>query len=376
MNVVFVHDHKFRAVDGKIYSPGGLSYPVLMRYVNIFGSVKVIGRILRENEAKKGYSLIDDERITVTDSENLKEDIKNADSVIARLPSINGYKAVHYAKKYKKQYAVEVVGCIFDSYWYYSVLGKLAALPSFLIMRHFVKKAPYAVYVTKQFLQKRYPCRGKTAEISNADILKTDKAVLEKRIDGIDTGKTVIKIGTAGSVDTPYKGQAYVINSIKQLEKSLGVRVEYELAGSGSIERLRSAAQKADVLDRVNFLGVLSHDKIFEWLDSLDIYIHPSRTEGLSRAVQEAMSRACPCVAADVGGNPELIEKSYLFSFDSREQFSDGIVKCVASLWNDENMKNCAKRNFELINSEYTKEHLTELRTDFYKNFQKACEVK
>lgn len=374
MNVLFVHDHKFRKIGDKIYSPGGLSYPVLMRYVNIFGSVKVIGRILEETEAKKGYSLIDDPRISVEDSTDLKNNIKSADAIIARLPSFNGYKAVHYAKKYKKNYAVEVVGCIFDSYWYYGWFGKLVALPAYLIMRHFVKTAPYAVYVTKAFLQKRYPCKGITSEISNVDIMKNSEEVLNKRLACINTDKPKIKIGTAGALDAQYKGQAYIINVIKQLEEKLGAQVEYELAGSGNSDRLAAEAKHSGVEDKVKFLGILPHDKIFDWLDGLDIYVHPSRTEGLSRAIQEAMSRGVPCVTANVGGNPELIDKECLFSFGNSTQTSENICNCIANLWNDEILKHHAKRNFELINAEYTKEHLTDLRTKFYNDFQKACE--
>lgn len=377
MNILFVHDHKFRMIDDKIYSPGGLSYPVLMRYVNVFGSIKVIGRILHENEVKKGYSLIEDERITVTDNANLENDIKNADAVIARLPSINGYKAIHYAKKHKKNYVVEVVGCAFDSYWYYNRLGKLIAFPFYLIMRHFVASAPNTVYVTKDFLQKRYPSKGVSAEISNADILRTEEEVLQNRIKGIDTGKPKIKIGTAGALDAPYKGQAYVISAIKQIEQTLGVSVQYELAGSGNNERLANEAEKYGVKDNVKFMGVLPHDKIFDWLDGLDIYIHPSRTEGLSRAIQEAMSRGLPCIAADVGGNPELISEECLFTFGKNNKVTtDNICECVAKLWNDEKMKYFSERNFNHINSKYTKEYLENLRTQYYQNFQKACEEK
>ncbi len=37
--------------------------------------------------------------------------------------------------------------------------------------------------------------------------------------------------------------------------------------------------------NQIKLLGPLSHDEIFEWLDSIDIYIQPSLLEGLPRAL-------------------------------------------------------------------------------------------
>jgi len=63
----------------------------------------------------------------------------------------------------------------------------------------------------------------------------------------------------------------------------------------------------------VSFEGVLSRSDVFDWLDEIDVYVQPSRTEGLPRALIEAMSRACPAIGSAVGGIPELLPRSCLF---------------------------------------------------------------
>ena len=51
---------------------------------------------------------------------------------------------------------------------------------------------------------------------------------------------------------------------------------------------------------------------IFNWTQDriyrgLDLYVHPSDTEGFSNALVEAMAHALPVVATRTGGNPEAI---------------------------------------------------------------------
>jgi glycosyltransferase involved in cell wall biosynthesis len=46
---------------------------------------------------------------------------------------------------------------------------------------------------------------------------------------------------------------------------------------------------------------------VAEWLHSIDVFVLPSSTEGLSNSLMEAMACGCAVVASDVGGNPELV---------------------------------------------------------------------
>ena len=46
---------------------------------------------------------------------------------------------------------------------------------------------------------------------------------------------------------------------------------------------------------------------VTEQLDAADVFVLPSRQEGLPRAMIEAMARSLPCVGSDVGGISELI---------------------------------------------------------------------
>ena len=369
MKVVFVHDHKFRRINGQIYSPGGLSNEVLSRYVHFFDMVTVIGRIIDEKQTKSNYSLISNPCVNIATKEELQNSIQAADAVIVRLPSINGYKAVHFAKKYKRPYLTEVVGCTFDAYWNYGVKGKLFAVPAFLLMRYCVSKSSHVVYVTKQFLEKRYPTKGKYVAISDVELKELNSEVLNKRLIKIKEKKDKLVLGTTASVDVPYKGHEFVIRAIPQIEKICGKQVEYQMAGAGDRSRLMRIAESVGVTDKIIFKGSIPHEQVFDWLDNLDIYIQPSMLEGLSRALVEAMSRGLPCIATEKGGNPELVEKKCLVSIANRKNISRLIAGKIDYLLKANHMSEIAERNYS-ISKEYDKDFLDKIRFNFYSEFR------
>jgi glycosyltransferase involved in cell wall biosynthesis len=57
--------------------------------------------------------------------------------------------------------------------------------------------------------------------------------------------------------------------------------------------------------DRFHFVGGVKN--LREYLSTADIFILPSRSEGFSNAIVEAMAASLPIVATDVGGNTEAV---------------------------------------------------------------------
>jgi glycosyltransferase involved in cell wall biosynthesis len=367
VKVTFVHDHKFRKINGRFYSPGGLSNEILSRYVYYFDNVTVVARILEEIQTKSYYSLITNPKVSITTNDDMEQRIKESNAVIIRLPSVNGYKAVHIARR-KKPYLIEVVGCTWDAYWNYGLKGKILALPAFVIMRKCVKSAPYVLYVTKNFLEKRYPTKGKYVDVSDVELKDLDEKILNVRKDKrANDGKKII-LGTMAGVDVPYKGHEYVIRAIPLIEKNCGVDIEYQMVGAGDQSRLQTIANMSGVSDKVVFLGSVAHEKIFDWLDDIDIYLQPSMLEGLSRALVEAMSRGLPCIASNRGGNSELIENTYLVSMTNKRAIPEHIARTVENLLQGENMRIQAQKNMKHA-MEYERNTLNKKREDFYLKF-------
>lgn len=339
MKLLFVHDAERlkEDKDGNFYTDGAYSIEAWNRYFSISNDLSVVFRKDKKiydikyakekfNPVKKGIKFI--ESIDRTASvkayfsvENMKLNNKiieravlDCDCLIVRLPCEAGYTAIKYAKKYNKTYLIEVVGCIWDAYWNYSFKGKILAFPSYVKMRYYVENSKYAIYVTEEFLQKRYPCNGITTNCSNVALIAFDEKTINERlakINMMDNSGPII-IGTMAALDVRYKGQQYIIAAISRLNKQ-GYNFEYQLLGNGDNSYLQSVAEKYGVTNKVNFLGSYPHEKIYEWLDSIDIYAQPSRQEGLPRALIEAMSRGCPSIGSTTAGIPELLSNDVVF---------------------------------------------------------------
>ncbi len=243
-----------------------------------------------------------------------------------------------------------------------SLFVRLSAYPLRYLNRHLVKLANYACYVTKNYLQEHYPCDGETLGCSDIEFLDIKETALQNRINHIrkHTGKVVL--GSIGLVTTAIKGQDTVIKALSLLKKQGYDNYEYRLVGGGSSMRLQGLAIEFGVGEQVKFLGEFSHDDVLKWFDEIDIYLHPSRSEGLPRTILEAMTKATPCICSNVGGIPELISPECMFAYNGNE------VESAASLilkMDNNKMIEQAKRNFEK-SKEYDPNKLSQIRGNFF----------
>lgn len=103
---------------------------------------------------------------------------------------------------------------------------------------------------------------------------------------------------------THQKGYDVLLEALSRLE---GLHFGCEIFGDGEDR----GAVEAELVTRgltgkVSLSGVV--DDVPERLNGMDLFVLPSRAEGLSNALMEAMSAGLPCVATNIGGNTDLLE--------------------------------------------------------------------
>lgn len=108
----------------------------------------------------------------------------------------------------------------------------------------------------------------------------------------------------AGRLD-PVKGLTTLIDAFASLAESHNAHLL--LAGDGPLgESLQHRIAQAGLVGRVQLLG--SRKDVHALLKTADLFVFPSRTEGLPNALLEAMAAGLPIVTTDVSGCRDLIE--------------------------------------------------------------------
>lgn len=338
MNILFVHDHRFYEQNGIYFSPK-FNKDVWAPYVMNNNNVVVYARrtnkqctqIASANRVSFVLSRFYSNGISAIRNyfkirKELTPLVMRADKIIIRMPSVLGCMVASVAKKYHKNIMAEVVGSAFDSYWYYgSISGKLLAPMYHVLNKRAIKLCDTAIYVTQEYLQNKYPNDKEMYACSDAIVQQASDDVLLRRLNKIYERKDRLICGEIGNISIPYKGYEVMLKAMAVLIDK-NIDIEYHIVGGGNPAHVLNMARKLGIDNRVFYDDVLDHAKIDEFFDKIDIYVHPSFTEGLPRVVIEAISRGCPCLTSDAGGTPELIQPQYIHNAGDYHKLANDII--------------------------------------------------
>jgi glycosyltransferase involved in cell wall biosynthesis len=388
--VVFAHDYAFlQGADGAVYSDRGDW--TWHRYLDFAERVTVASRAkdLPDDVQAAALTIVSQPGVRYVPipslsgpllrytnrreaTRRLRSALADADALVARLPSEIGSLAIRVAERMGMPWGVEVVTCTWDALWNYGTWqGKVYAPISWWGTRRLVRRADFAVYETQAFLQGRYPARGATVGCPIVELPEVDASVLEQRLRVIEAWQPPLRIGLIGALSVGFKGIDTAIEALRREQEALP-EFELRILGAGDPGRWRQLAEQAGLGARVHFDGVLpAGDLVNGWLDGIDLYVQPSRQEGLPRGTLEAMSRGCPTLASTAGGLPELLEPDALHSPGDSERLGALIVRAAAD---PEWQAAQARRNFEVARR-YSKPELDRVRSGFWHEFVRAIEA-
>lgn len=390
MKAMFVHEHKFvRDENGCYFSSGQFPYRLWRRYLEVFDELVVVGRIrsLRAGESVQmldkssgpGVSFLEVPSLGGIQAmifrrreaaEKIRAGMADCDAVIIRTSAV-GQLAAGIAESLQKPWVVEVVGCAFDSLWNYgSWQGKIYAPIAAYLNRRMIGRAPFAIYVTQNFLQKRYPCSGYSVGCSDVQLSKRDEAVLAKRLAKIERTLSPLRIGLIGSLVHSHKGVDIALRALAIAKQRLPA-FEFQVLGGGDPAWWRHLAQECGIGSQTVFCGTLANgEAVNRWLDEIDLYIQPSRVEGLPRALIEAMSRACPALGSNAGGIPELLDPSCIHKSSDVQGLADLLTTALSD---KEWLIRQATRNYQAA-AAFDSEALGYIRRMFWRKFIAYCQ--
>jgi glycosyltransferase involved in cell wall biosynthesis len=94
------------------------------------------------------------------------------------------------------------------------------------------------------------------------------------------------------------------INAIKLLPENY----HFAILGIGPDEgKLKKLVKDLNIENRIHFVGEVKHPELVTYLRACDIFIRPSRSEGMGNSFVEAMSLKMPVIATTEGGLSDFI---------------------------------------------------------------------
>jgi glycosyltransferase involved in cell wall biosynthesis len=382
MRVCVVAEHRFRRTpDGRVWTDGPFARPFWDRYLDVFDEVGAVARVLPVPSVDNSWVRADGDGVSfapVTYYHGLGEfalkraavrrsvqaAVKPEDAVILRVPSTLAMLLFPKLRRDRHPYAVEAVGDPYDVFGPGGVRHPLRPYLRWQTTRAMQRQCRHAVaatYVTAEALQRRYPPGPKTRGFYFSDVQLGGLISNSPRQYQSQRAWTLITVGSLGHL---YKAPDIQIAAIAECRRRrLDVRLQFVGDGIHRSE-LEEQARALGIASSVHFLGQLpAGAAIGNALDQADVFLLPSRQEGLPRAMIEAMARGLPCIGSHVGGIPELIPPEDRVAAGDAGGLADKIQEIIGD---PARLMRMSQRNLERAR-DFTEAILRERRLEFYR---------
>ena len=248
------------------------------------------------------------------------------------------------------------------------------------VAAHILKKRTSRAYVStchgffrKRISRRLFPCWGdKVIAISEAvaSHLKSDFRVSEEKIAIIPSGiplKDFSLTSEAQKIElrkeynlqeepilgmvarfSEVKGQDILIKAMKKIVQEFP-KTKLLLIGEGKTgQELKDLVHFYSLEDHVLFFPVVNQTAKF--LSLMDVFVMPSRQEGLGISVMEAQAAGLPVVASRVGGIPSLIEQGktgFLVETENSDQLAETVIKLLKDPYKAREIGTAARKFIE-----------------------------
>ncbi len=147
------------------------------------------------------------------------------------------------------------------------------------------------------------------------------------------------------------EGEVFLVTTSRMVHKNalddvvrslqlLPTNVHFLIYGGGpDKEKLEALAYELDVADRTHFKGLMDHKDMPLMLHACDIFIRPSRSEGMGNSFVEAMAARLPVIATQEGGiadflfdavrNPDKETTGFAVDKDAPEQIAKAVQNII-----------------------------------------------
>ncbi len=129
----------------------------------------------------------------------------------------------------------------------------------------------------------------------------------------------------------PVKGLDVFLDSLATLKRD-DRRFQCVLVGEGPLRAsLESRIESLGLRGQVRLAGAMPPAQLPHWYRAADLFVLPSRSEGVPNVLLEAMACGTPCIASHVGGIPEIAPAQSLVPAGDSSALASSIARALAS---------------------------------------------
>ncbi len=380
MSLLIATDHTFIRHPSGIYDTFCFYRSFFEDYCQVFKTIEVISRVSDQEIIPPGSVRSDGAGVRFTGVSNLRgfqwiarsRDVSNkhldtalahADALVVRVPSQLGWWAAKRAIQLRKPYMIEVTGdpkrTVTNAgggphYW---LIAQLEAYR----LKHIAKYACVASYVSQFYLPKTYPVPPGTPADSISSIRLESREITHPRI--FDSRSGNLRVILVASLFT-YKRHIDILRACHMALKK-GVEVEAHFVGEGPMRsELDALAQRLNIREKIYFHGHIANRCVLKkLLDSSDLFVMSSASEGLPRAVLEAMARGLPVIGTQTPGVEELLRPSELYPVGDFR----ALAGLLLNLARNPRLLNEISQHSIAVVGQYTRDVLSPKRVRLYK---------
>jgi glycosyltransferase involved in cell wall biosynthesis len=351
MNVNVALEGVFLTNGTGIYTANAFPSAFWQRYLTRFDRVVVIARVSRVATLPPNAVRLDNKNIQfhalpywrgpwgfarkrMAFGRSIRKASKLPGAFILRMPGVIGGTLARLLADSERPFSVELVG---NPHEVFQAGGPgstaLRWLYRWFIARSTTFAAAHAAaisYVSTAHLQSAFPHRPDAFTTNYSSIELAPAAVLsEAPNDTLDP--VAPKLITVATLTQAIKGIDVLLRALA-LARREGVHARLDIVGDGALRtQLEALTVHLGIEAQVRFRGMLPPPDVFTALDQSDLFVLPSRSEGLPRAMIEAMARGLPCIGTSVGGIIELLPPELMVPPNDAEALCRLIIQVAHS---------------------------------------------
>jgi len=193
---------------------------------------------------------------------------------------------------------------------------------------------------------------------------------LKSQNSNIKTIITTSRLVRKNGVDTLIKAMAilYVQHRMSN--------IKLQILGDGQDEKkLKDLAKELNVQNVVRFLGHIEPEYVYKYLAEADIFVRPSRTEGLGSSFLEAMGAGLPIIGAPVGGIPDFLKDGETGLFCKVDDSKDLAEKIKKLIMDETLVKRIAENGRRLVLEKYNWDDLSQRMENIFKTMNEKLNI-